>query len=236
MDEITNTYDFVPFGIEALRFAYLTVISTIVVISLLVIWSVVVRRKLALVPGSFQMVAELIIDWFDDLVEDALGFGNRRYYALITALFLFLLVSNWIGMIPIPYLREPTRDVNTPMGLALIGFVVAHYAAIRAKGIKNYLKAYVDPFFFMLPLNLVGEISKVVSISFRLFGNIMGGSIITLVVSVLLYDAILEYPWLLPVGFVRAGLVLFFTIFVGMIQAFVFTMLTLVYISVLIQD
>jgi len=236
MDEITNTYNFVPFGIEALQFAYLTVLSTLVVITLLVIGAVVVRRNISLVPGPVQTVAEIIIDWFDDLVEDALGFGNRRYYALITGLFLFLLASNWIGMIPLPYLREPTRDVNTPMGMALIGFVVAHYTAINAKGLKNYLSAYVQPFFFMLPLNLVGEIAKVVSISFRLFGNIMGGAIITLVVSVLLYDAILEYPWLLPVGFVRVGLVAFFTLFVGAIQAFVFTMLTLVYISVLMQD
>jgi F-type H+-transporting ATPase subunit a len=134
-------------------------------------------------------------------------------------MFMFLLVSNWLGIIP--HLHEPTKDLNTPLSLGLIGFFIAHHAGIRAKGFKEYSRAYIDPMFFMLPLNLIGEIAKVVSISFRLFGNIMGGSIIILVVSYLSYSLLL--PPLLNA---------FFGLFVGTVQAFVFTMLTLVYISV----
>jgi len=135
---------------------------------------------------------------------------------------MFLVVSNWLGIIP--HLHEPTKDLNTPLSLGLMGFVIAHYAGIRAKGFKNYLKEYCAPIFFMMPLNVIGELAKVVSISFRLFGNIMGGSIIILVVSYLTYSIVL--PPLLNA---------FFGLFVGTIQAFVFTMLTVVYISVQVK-
>ena len=120
-----------------------------------------------------------------------------------------------------PHLHEPTKDLNTPLSLGIMGFIIAHYAGIRSKGIGKYLKEYFEPIFFMAPLNVIGELAKVVSISFRLFGNIMGGSIIILVVSYLTYSIILP-PFLN----------LFFVIFIGAIQAFVFTMLTVVYISV----
>ena len=112
----------------------------------------------------------------------------------------------------------------TPLALGLMGFVVAHHAGIKSKGFKAYAREYFQPMFFMMPLNLIGEMAKIVSISFRLFGNIMGGSIIILVVSHLTYSLVL--PPLLNA---------FFGLFVGTIQAFVFTMLTVVYISVQIK-
>jgi F-type H+-transporting ATPase subunit a len=130
-----------------------------------------------------------------------------------------LLLSNWLGTIPM--LEEPTKDLNTPLSMGIMGFCIAHYTGIRTKGLKNYLKDYIEPLFFMLPLNVIGELANVVSISFRLFGNIMGGSIIILVVSYLTYSVVLP-------PFLNA----FFGFFVGAIQAFVFTMLTIVYISI----
>jgi F-type H+-transporting ATPase subunit a len=114
--------------------------------------------------------------------------------------------------------------LNTPLGLGILGFVVAHYTGIKYKGWKGYLSAYFEPIAFMFPLNIISELAKVVSISFRLYGNIIGGSIIIIVVSSLVYNLVL--PPLLN-GF--------FGLFVGAIQAFVFTMLTLVYISVQIK-
>jgi F-type H+-transporting ATPase subunit a len=138
---------------------------------------------------------------------------------MIITIFLFVWLSNMLGVIP--FLSEPTKDLNTPLAYGILGFFIAHYAGIKTKGIKAYLSEYVQPMFFMAPLNIVGELSKVVSISFRLYGNIMGGSIIIMVVGNLVYDLVL--PPLLNA---------FFGIFVGTIQAFVFTMLTLVYISV----
>jgi len=152
-------------------------------------------------------------------VEDALDDRNRKYFPLIIPLFLFLWLSNILGIIP--GLSEPTRDLNTTLGYGILGFIVSHYAGIQTKGLKTYVSEYFHPMFFMAPLNVIGELSKVVSISFRLFGNIMGGAIIISVVSHLVYNLVLP-----PV------LNAFFGLFVGTIQAFVFTMLTLVYISV----
>jgi len=165
----------------------------------------------------------LIVATFYQLTEDALGREMaKKYSPLICALFMFLLLSNWLGIIP--HLEEPTKDLNTPLSLGIMGFAIAHYAGIKSKGFKAYIKEYFQPMFFMMPLNLIGELSKIISISFRLFGNIMGGSIIILVVSYLTYSVVL--PPLLNA---------FFGLFVGTIQAFVFTMLTLVYISVQVK-
>ena len=196
---------------------------TWIVIVLLLVFGLLTRRKKGIRPRPLQVAGEMYISAFYKLTEDALGSELAKTYApLVSALFMFLLLSNWLGIIP--HLQEPTRDLNTPLSLGLMGFVIAHYAGIKSKGWKVYLKAYLEPIFFMMPLNVIGELSKVVSISFRLFGNIMGGSIIILVVSHLTYSMV--FPPLLNA---------FFGLFVGTIQAFVFTMLTLVYISVQIK-
>lgn len=180
-------------------------------------------RKRGMVPESMQVFGELLVSNLYKLTEDALDKEMaKKYGPLICALFLFLLVSNWLGIVP--HLDEPTKDLNTPLSFGLMGFVIAHVAGIRKKGFKNYAREYFQPIFFMAPLNIIGEVAKIVSISFRLFGNIMGGSIIILVVSYLTYSILLP-PFLYA----------FFGIFVGTIQAFVFTMLTVVYISVQVK-
>jgi F-type H+-transporting ATPase subunit a len=200
-----------------------TILMTWIAIGTLLAFGFLAARNRKPTPGLLQVLGELIISAFYGLAEDALGKKLAKTYApLVCALFMFLVASNWLGIIP--HLHEPTKDLNTPLGLGLMGFFIAHYAGIRAKGLKEYSRAYIDPMFFMLPLNLIGEIAKVVSISFRLFGNIMGGSIIILVVSYLSFNLLL--PPMLNA---------FFGIFVGTVQAFVFTMLTLVYISVQVQ-
>jgi F-type H+-transporting ATPase subunit a len=176
-----------------------------------------------MVPSPWQHLSELLVSWIKDLCVDALGEKwGKRYYPLICALFIFLLFCNWIGIIP--FMDEPTKDLNTTLGLGIMGFFIAHGTAIKVKGFKNYITEYFKPIFFMMPLNVVGELAKVISISFRLFGNIMGGSIIIIVVSYLAYGLILP-PFLYA----------FFGLFVGTIQAFVFTVLTLVYIAVQIR-
>ncbi len=193
------------------------------VIAALVTFGILATRKKGVLPGSIQVLGELFVSQLFKLTEDALDRELAKTYGPLTcALFMFLVLSNWIGILP--HLEEPTKDLNTPLGLGLMGFIIAHYAGIRSKGIKTYLKEYCSPIFFMAPLNVIGELAKVVSISFRLFGNIMGGSIIILVVSYLTYSVLLP-PFLYA----------FFGLFVGTIQAFVFTMLTVVYISVQVK-
>ena len=131
-----------------------------------------------------------------------------------------------IGLVPIPGFMEPTRNLNVTFGLGLMVIIVVHSVAIREKGfwthIQNFINPLKNPLFI---LDAIGEVSKVASIAFRLFGNILGGAIIILVVSSL--TKFIFIPVLLN-GF--------FGIFVGTIQAFVFTMLALTYISVAIAE
>ncbi len=199
------------------------ILMTWIVFAVLICFGFFASRKQELLPRPLQVMGELVVSTFYQLTEDALDREMaKKYSPLVCGLFMFLLLSNWLGIIP--HLEEPTKDLNTPLSLGLLGFAIAHYAGIRSKGFKAYAKEYFQPMFFMMPLNLIGELSKIISISFRLFGNIMGGSIIILVVSYLTYSAVL--PPLLNA---------FFALFVGTIQAFVFTMLTLVYISVQVK-
>ena len=200
------------FNVEAM-------LMTWIVIGLLLLFGWACSSRSSMVPNRFQVVGELLVSKLYELTEDAMGKELAKTYSpLICALFLFLVLCNWLGIIP--HLEEPTKDLNTPLSLGLMGFAIAHYVGIKTKGFKDYIKEYFAPMFFMMPLNLIGELAKVVSISFRLFGNIMGGSIIILVVSYLTYSVVLP-------PFLNA----FFGFFVGAIQAFVFTMLTIVYIS-----
>jgi F-type H+-transporting ATPase subunit a len=195
-------------------------VMTGVVVLLALVFGFAAGRKRGILPGPLQIIGEVVVTQFYGLTEEALGKDYAKTYApLICALFIFLLLSNWLGILP--HLEEPTRDLNTPLSLGILGFVIAHYVGIKEKGFKVYIKSYFEPVFFLMPLNVIGELAKIVSISFRLFGNIMGGAIIILVVSYLCFSILLP-------PFLNA----FFGLFVGTIQAFVFTMLTVVYISV----
>jgi F-type H+-transporting ATPase subunit a len=203
-----------------LTFNLNVIIMTWIAIAALICFGIFAVRKKNILPGPVQVVGELFITFLYGLTEDALGEElSKKYAPLICALFMFLLLCNWLGIIP--HLEEPTKDLNTPLSFGLMGFFIAHHAGIKAKGLKRYLLDYCEPMFIMAPLNVIGELAKVISISFRLFGNIMGGAIIILVVSHLTYSIITP-------PFLNA----FFGAFVGTIQAFVFTMLTVVYIAV----
>ena len=224
MEDLTKIPQFTIqlFGLN-LVFNVETIIMTWIVMASLIVLGFLATRKIDFLPNPFQAFGELLVSAMYDLCIDALDEElGKRYFPLICALFMFLLLSNWLGIIP--KLSEPTKDLNTPLGMGIMGFFIAHHAGIREKGFKKYAKEYLEPIFFMAPLNVIGELAKVVSISFRLYGNILGGAIIILVVSHLIYSLILP-PFL----------ICFFSLFVGTIQAFVFTMLTLVYISVQVK-
>jgi F-type H+-transporting ATPase subunit a len=213
----------VTIGGQNLTFNLQVILMTWVVIGVLLFLGVMMTRRRGMLPHSMQVLGELFVGQFYQLTEDALGKEYVEKYApLICSVFMFVVFSNWLGVFP--HLEEPTKDLNTPLSLGIMGFFIAHYAGIRSKGFKAYAKEYFQPVFFMMPLNVIGELAKIISISFRLFGNIMGGSIIILVVSYLCYSLVLP-PFLIA----------FFGIFVGTVQAFVFTMLTLVYISIQVK-
>lgn len=216
----------IPLGGIATR----TVVMSALVSVLLCWWAVSATRRMSEKPGRLQATAELFVQAFLDLCNDTLGSRGRAYMPFVATIFLFVWISNMLGVIP--GLEEPTRNINTTLGLGIICFIVAHVSSIRAKGIKSYILDYFEPMIvvkgvsipnvFMFPLNFVGELSKVISHSFRLFGNIMGGAIIIMVVSNLTHYVAM--PILLSA---------FFGLFVGTVQAFVFAMLALTYIAVL---
>jgi len=184
-----------------------------------------IRKFLKARPSKSQIIFELIYTSLEEFVTETLGKDKAYYTPYIVTLFIFIWACNMIGMIPIPGFMEPTRNLNVPLGLGLMVVVVVHFSAVKFKGAWKHVQEYMphkNPLFI---LDIVGEVSKVVSISFRLFGNILGGAIIILVVSSLV--SFVVFP---------VGLNLFFGVFVGTIQAFVFTMLALTYIGVEIAE
>jgi len=144
-------------------------------------------------------------------------------FPFISTLFLFVLFSNWLGIVP--GLSSPTQNLNITMGLALMVFAVSQILAMRAKGMKAYWKGYLEPMPFMLPLNIIGELSKPMSHAFRLFGNVLAGTILITVVMAKFAPII-----------VPSGLHLIFGLFFGGIQAFVFAILAVAYINVAVES
>jgi len=192
------------------------------------------RNDLREKPGRLQIFFEKFVEFLHGLCEDTLEHGRGKIYVpLIGTIFLMVWGSNLSTVIPIPHAEEPTANANFTVGLATMALLVAHFSAITIKGLGGWLhhfyfkiplKKLGIPFPLIIPnpLELVGELSKPVSHSMRLFGNIFGGAIIMTVISKLTFYAI-----------VPTFLTAYFGIFVGTVQAFVFSMLALVYIAVL---
>ena len=202
-----------------------SVVRVILVIDiLLILVAFLTRKSLREIPSKLQSFFELIYSFFREIVEDSLGKEKSYFTPYIITIFIFILSCNIIGMVPIPGNLSPTQNLNVPLGMGIAVIFVVHFSAIKEKGLLNYVKGYAEPLFFLLPLNIVGELAKAISISFRLFGNILGGAIIILVISNLIRYVIL------PVG-----LNMFFGLFIGIVQAFVFTMLALSYTAVAIK-
>ena len=156
----------------------------LIVDMVLLLMAYLIRKKLFTRPSKPQIMFEMIYVLLEEFVVETLGKEKRHFTPYIVTLFIFIWVCNMIGLVPIPGFMEPTRNLNVPLGLGFIAVVVVHATAIKVKGLWHHLQNYFNPIKNPLfILDLVGEISKVVSISFRLFGNVLGGAIIILVVS-----------------------------------------------------
>lgn len=209
-----------------------TIITTWIIMALLYLTFHFGMKKLQKDPSKFQAVLEMLHDAYEGLVKQVLGKNKDKYLAYISALITFILISNIVPTFPIPkfsfhegiltikpLLRSPTLDLNTTVGLALITVYFFISAAIKAHGFSGYMKEFVSPSPVMAPIHLLGEFAKPTNIAMRLFGNLFAGYVIL----GLVYLAV---PWVIPVP-----LHMYFELFVGMVQAFVFTMLTMVYIQ-----
>ncbi len=212
-----------------------TLLMTWIVIAILVVVAVILSRRLKKFPGRRQCCSELIATAFDNLLRETLGDEGRKFLPLVATLFLFVLLSNWLGIIP--GLRSPTSDLNTTLGLGIFVFLVAHISAMRKKGLWNYIKGYFQPFILLFPLNVVSEFGKVISHSFRLFGNMFGGAIMLSVTGPIVMEIFrsMGLPHLVASPIIVAAFIwtqFFFGFFVGTVQALVFAMLALTYIQV----
>lgn len=173
------------------------------------------------------------IQIFVSMVQDALGKYDRNITIFITYLFTFIVLCNCLSLIPL--IDEPTSNINTTLALGTIAVLFVQMTAAKTNGLKNYIKSFFEPFFFFLPLNILGNLSTIISLSFRLFGNILGGSIITYLWKYFLGGVIIREAIGLISG-VNLLATAYFVIFDGLIQAFVFTMLTITYIALEVQD
>ncbi len=195
-----------------------TITTTWIIMAILVGVSILTTRNLDRIPTSkVQNIMELLYEGIEWLVDSSMGKGNRSYLPYVGTLVLFLVIANLTGVIGI---RQPTADLNTTFALALLTFILTHISGMKNKGVGGYMKGFLEPLPFMLPLNLISELAQPVSLSFRLFGNMLG----SLIILALLYSFA---PIIIPIV-----PHLYFDIFVGIIQTFIFVMLTMTYISI----
>lgn len=171
-------------------------------------------------PGKLQLLLETIVGALKDMLIDNVGTKGRPFLGLVGTLGLFILACNWIGLVP--FFASPTVNLNFPVGCALVAFLYYNYQGIRVQGAGNYLKHFLGPLPvlapLMLPIELISHFSRIVSLSLRLFGNIFGEE---LVIAALAFMV----AWIVPVPMMLFG------VFGGLLQAFVFIMLTMVYLG-----
>ena len=220
-------------------------LMTWLVMAFLGVFYFLVSRRLVSVPKSLQNILEILIEALLGLVESI--FGDRakaeKYFPFVATIFIFILTANWFGIFPflgaigvagshgehaeaaalIPIFRSSASDINFTLTLAIIAMCAAQWFGIVAFGFFKHLKRYLNfsnPIhFFIGILELFSELSKTISLSFRLFGNVFAGEVLLLIVGFLA-------PYLAPVPF------LFLEMFVGLIQALVFTVLTTIFIHI----
>lgn len=222
-----------------------TLLTSWVVMVILIVFSLVVIRNLAVKPGKVQNFIEMIFAYVMDFLEETLG--NRKlalfFFPLITTLFLFIWLSNWMEFLPgfgsiglsgechkavcEPLFRSVNTDLNVTIALAIVSMTVIEVAGFWFLGARSYLKKFFDfsgPLnFFIGLIELVSEAARLISFSFRLFGNIFAGEVLIVVMTALL-------PLALPVPF------MLFELFVGFIQAAIFALLTVFFIKLAITE
>lgn len=218
-------------------------LMTLIVSGVIIGGSLMMQKKIALVPHGFQNVVEIVLDGLLGLIDSVTGnrAQSKTFFPIIATIFIFVILSNWIGLLPgigtvgvmgmhhgeetlISFIRSPSADLNTTLMLALFAVIAAQFMGVRALGVKNYLgKFFVSPLkkpygigTFVGILELISEFAKIVSFSFRLFGNVFAGEVLLLVI-LSLAMVIVPLPFIL------------LEIFVGFVQALVFAMLTTVF-------
>lgn len=217
-----------------------TFLATLLV-DFIIFYSVItLSKRIKLVPNLFQNIVETIIETFYNLTETIAAKRTQKIFPYFMTFFLFILIANWSGLIPgvgtigffeenngehklVPILRSATSDLNVTLALALVSAFATHMLSVKTIGIKEYLSRYFsfNPInLFIGILEIISEITKVISLSFRLFGNIFAGEVVLLTTSGV-------FAFVFPVPF------LLLEVIVGLVQALVFGMLTMTFMALL---
>jgi len=204
-----------------------TVWSTALAGLILIVLGLIMRATMRDgVPSKLQLIFETIVEMVRSQVESTIGPEGKPIVPLAVTLFLFILIANLIELIPSghnpEYLPAPTADVNLTFALAAFVIVLVHAASIKKRGIRGYIRHYFRPYFFLFPINVIEEIAKPITLALRLFGNMFSGGLMLALIATLFPLFIVPVPeivWKL------------FDVFVAVIQAFIFALLTILYFS-----
>ena len=231
---------------------------TWVVMIVLIAAAVAARGKLALVPRGLQNLLEVVLEQFIGMIDDVIGPEGRRFLPLIATLGLFILLGNLIGLVP--GMTGPTTNLNTTAACALVVFVAYHYIGIRKQGLVTYANHFTGPMpwsigmvpvkLLMIPIELVSHIARPLSLTLRLFGNMTGGHILLAIIFFLMgLDGLIGWALSGSIGGAIVGglgglVMIVFTvgflyplkILVSFLQAFIFVMLTMLYIAGAIEE
>ncbi len=227
-----------------------TFLITLIISAIIIVTSLFLKKNLKIIPTGFQNIIEYILESFLNLIDSVTHDREqtKKFFPLVVTIFIFIILSNWVELVPglgtiginvaknghssfIPFIRSSSADLNVTLAIALISVFSAQFMGIAAIGAVKYAgKFFVNPFrkpyfigTFVGVLELISEVAKVISFSFRLFGNIFAGEVLLLVMLELV-------PYFVPVPF------LFLELFVGFIQALVFAMLTLVFLKIAVTE
>lgn len=216
-DHITRTWFGLTFNVDTI---YTTLIAGAIVLGLGLLMA---RSATHLVPGKLQLFFETVVEQVEDQVGMDLKERAPFVVPLAITIFVFILICNWLAVFPSghkpEYLPPPTADVNLTYALGLIVVIWSIVTGIRKRGLRSYLSHLKEPYIFLLPINVLEELIKPFTLALRLFGNIFAGTVMLLIISIMpVY--LLWFPnvaWKL------------FDLFIGVIQAFIFALLTILY-------
>lgn len=196
---------------------YESVVVTWIIMAVVLLLSLILTRNLKVEhPGKGQLLLEQAVTSLEGITEGILGADGKRYAAYLTSVLMYLGIANLIGILGF---KPPTKDLNVTAALAIMSIVLIEYAGIHQKGVKRWLKGFAEPIALVAPINVLELFIKPLSLCMRLFGNVLGAFVIM---------ELIEY--IMPVG-LPVVFSMYFDIFDGLIQAYVFVFLTGLFIK-----
>jgi F-type H+-transporting ATPase subunit a len=211
---------FEAIGLGHFAHAYPHVIYSWFVILLLIIFAVLATRKIEMIPTKAQNFFEIIISGMEEFMVDITGEEGRWFFPIIATIFIYIATCNLLGLVPGFY--PPTASINTTAACAIPVFLFTHFIGIKYHGIR-YIKHFLGPVWWLipiiLPIELIGHMARILSLSFRLFGNITG------------HELVLAILFMLAGAFFAPLPIMAMGIFVALVQAFVFFLLSIMYFA-----